>query len=563
MTTTSYDLLSEPWLPVRMLDGTTQQLSLREVLARAATISGLLGELPTTSVALLRLLLAILHRSVDTTGRPIERWARHWRADELPMAHIGGYLDRYADRFDLLDTTQPFLQVGDLQTAKATRGELLPLIADVPNGAQFFTIRAGRGVTRLSYDQAARWLVHCHAYDPSGIKSGALGDARVKGGKGYPIGTGWAGNIGAVVIEGRDLRETLLLNLVLQSRNGDPVEHQADSAVWERPPLTAAPQATEPALRLPAGPAELLTWPSRRVRLTHDGTAVTGVLISNGDRLSPPDQFLESMTAWRRSAAQEKKLKVSVPVYMPLQHDPARTMWRGLGALLPIGPTSPTDAAPQLPPLVLRWLHRIRDEDEDLLPADYPLRTRAVGVTYGSNNSVIDEVVDDALMVHAVLLGAAGASLRTTALNAVTAADEAGTAVAALAANLRSAAGDSDDRSLSRARQEARETFFFSLDAPYRRWLGALSAGTEPDVALVTWHQVADRVARGQEARLIADSGVAGWRGRAVTRRTGKRHIDTALASQWFRGSLRKALPLAAPPDPEAASTSATEDVTA
>lgn len=563
MTTTSYDLLSKPWLPVRMLDGTPQQLSLREVLAQANTISGLRGELPTVSVALLRLLLAILHRSVDTTGRPIERWARLWRADELPMAHIDGYLDQYTDRFDLLDAAQPFLQVGELSTAKGTGGELLPLIADVPNGAQFFTTRAGRGVTRLSYDQAARWVVHCHAYDPSGIKSGALGDPRVKRGKGYPIGTGWAGNIGAVVVEGRDLRETLLLNLVLQNRNGDPVEHQTDSAVWERPPLIAAPQVTEPALRIPAGPAELLTWPSRRVRLTHDGTAVTGVLISNGDRLAPHDQFLEPMTAWRRSATQEKKLKVSVPVYMPLQHNPARTLWRGLGALLPLGPTSPKDASPQLPPLVLRWLHRIRDEDQDLLPADYPLRTRAVGVTYGSNSSVIDEIVDDALMVHAVLLGAAGASLLTTALNAVTAADEAGTAVASLAVNLRSAAGDSDDGSLARARDEAREAFFFSLDAPYRRWLAALSAGSDPGVALVTWHQVVDRAARSQEARLIADSGVAGWRGRAVQSRTGKRHIDTALASQWFRGSLRKALPLAAPLAPEPAPAPVTEDVTA
>jgi CRISPR system Cascade subunit CasA len=549
VTRTSFDLVSEPWIPVRWLDGRPDELSLRDVLARSSEIGGLRGELPTTTVAVLRLLLAVLHRGLDPTGRPIDRWARRWRADTLPMDEIDAYLERYHDRFDLLHAERPFLQVADLQTAKGTSGDLLPLIADVPNGAQFFTTRAGRGVARLDYDEAARWVLHCHAYDPSGIKSGALGDPRVKGGKGYPIGTGWVGTIGSVFVEGRTLRETLLLNLVLQRRNGDPVQPSTDSAVWEGDPLASAPQALAPAVHLPKGPAELLTWPSRRIRLAHDGNAVTGALISNGDRLEPRDQFLEAMTAWRRSTAQENKLKSAVPVYMPRQHDPARSVWRGLGTLLPASPTtSAADGQPSLPPLVLQWLFRIQGEDEDLLPANYPLRTRAVGVTYGSNNSVIDEIFDDALMVNVVLLGEAGQSLRNTAINAVSAADETATAVAGFAANLQAARGNSDDESLSRARQTARERFFFSVDALYRSWLSTLTAIEDAATALVDWHVELKRAARAQEAQLLDDEGDAAWRGRDVRDRTGKTmRLDTARASLFFEGSLRKALPLAFP----------------
>lgn len=547
MTTTSYDLVTEPWIPVRMLDGSPEHLSLHDVLVRAPEVSNLRGELPTTTVAILRLLLAVLHRSLNPTGRPVDRWARCWRAAALPVDEIDAYFDRYRDRFDLLDAKQPFLQVADLRTAKGAVGDLLPLIADVPNGAQFFTTRAGRGVERLDYDEAARWLLHCHAYDPSGIKSGAVGDERVKGGKGYPIGTGWVGNIGALVVEGRNLRETLLLNLVLEQRNGDPVEPATDRAVWEGAPLTAAPQAALPAVHLPHGEAELLTWPSRRVRLTHDGAAVTGVLISNGDRLEPRDQFLEAMTTWRRSTAQEKKLKVSVPVYMPRQHDPARSMWRGLESLLPMdSASSNADAAPHLPSLVLQWVSRIRDDDDELLPPDYPLRTRAVGVSYGSNNSVIDEIVDDALMLHAVLLGASGRSLRTTAVNAVRVADETATAVASLAANLQAARGNSDADSLSRARQTAREGFYFAVDAKYRHWLSTLTTAIEPTRALIAWHTDCAQVARAAASQLMTDHGDAAWRGRKVTDRAGKpMHLDTARASLWFEGSMRKALPLA------------------
>lgn len=547
MSQLAFDLRARPWIPVRGLDGGTAELSLRDALARAHECTSLGGELATTSVALLRLLLAVLHRALGTADQPEQDWAQLWREPTLPLADIDGYLDTFADRFDLLSPDRPFLQVADLRTAGGMT-DLLPLIADVPNGRQFFTTRAGRGTASLGFSEAARWLVHCQAYDPSGIKSGAVADRRVKNGKGYPIGVGWAGAIGAVVVEGRTLRETLLLNLVGRALNGDRLADTGpDTAVWERPPLSAAAQARGG----PGGPADVYTWPSRRIRLMPAGERIVGVLICNGDPLAPQNQFVEPMTAWRRSPTQEKKLKTSVPIYMPRGHDPARSLWRGLAALLPQGVARPAEGAPSLPPTVLRWIAQLRDANA--LPADLVVRTRAVGLAYGSQNAVVAELVDDELLLHAVLLGEQGQALRAAALAAVTAAEGAANAVGWLADNLAAAAGGDG----AGQRVEAQEMFYFALDAGFRRWLAGLRTDTAPLEAQRAWETFVYGQARAEERQLLAAAGPGAWVGRIVQSRAGGRRVDAAVASLWFRAALRTALPLvavppaSAPPQPE------------
>ena len=93
---------------------------------------------------------------------------------------------------------------------------------------------------RLSFAEAARWVVHAHAYDTSGIKTGAVGDPRVKGGKVYPLGVAWAGTLGGVFVEGENLRETLLLNLVAFDTDNLRIDPDEDRPAWRRPP--ARPQ---------------------------------------------------------------------------------------------------------------------------------------------------------------------------------------------------------------------------------------------------------------------------------------------------------------------------------
>lgn len=532
----SFDLLGEPWIPVILLSGDLQELSIREVLLRAPEIRAITGDLPTTVFALHRLLLAILYRALPTED-PRSDWQELWAGGSLPDG-VQRYLDEYADRFDLLHPERPFGQVADLRTAGDGVSGLEKLVADVPNGEQYFTTRAGAGLASLSFAEAARWVVHAQAFDPSGIKSGALGDDRVKGGKGYPIGTAWAGSLGGLLIEGDNLRETLVLNLCLgsQGRYNQPWSEGDDRPVWEREPLGAAEE--DPGAmtgpfdgRPPTGPADVLSWPSRRIRLVHDGTRVTGVILANGDKLGPQDRFSsEPMTGWRRSDPQAKKYGLPV-VWMPREHDPSRSLWRGIGALLPHAAGIGTaDRDRFRPAATLEW---IRGMVGDSLDENYLIRTRAIGMVYGSQSAVVEDVVDDSLVMHAALLDSA--ELQTFALDAVQAADAAVAALGDLAKNLAVAAGGTGEGQ----RLRAREAGFDALDGVFRGWLRSLVVGARRDQVMSDWYGSARVKIQDLADRLISSAGPAAWSGREQ----GSTRINVGSADRWYRTALNRALP--------------------
>ncbi len=523
MTTTSFNLCDEPWIRVRDETG-VREVTLRGALVDAHRITALAGEVPTQDVAILRLLLAVLYRVVDDEdGYPEDVWRDLWEAPTLPAQRIAAYLDNWRHRFDLLDASAPFFQVAGL-TASRTSG-LHKLIADVPDGYPYFTTRAGAELESLSLGEAARWLVHAQAYDPSGIKTGAVGDPRTKGGKGYPIGTGWAGKCGLVLLEGDTLKDTLLLNLVLGMRESDD---DPDLPVWERPPLGPAKERghTEP-----LGPADLYTWPARRVLLHVERGRVVDVQLSNGDRLDPQNrQAVEPMSAWRRSANQEKKLGGTV--YMPRTHDPARALWRGLAGLLVQEPEGGAvrDVVESLAPRTLTWLAEL--EREGAVDADMRVRLRGVGITYGTQSASVESVFDDALVLS--VAAATIPEVRAAALVAAEIGEKAALECGWLGANLAVAAGRMPDG----PRDKERAWAFHAVGLEYGRWLSGLDATTDLEAALARWRAEVDAVVAPRGESLVHAAGEV-----AVIGRRGPRGwMDAAVAYRLFRRALTKTL---------------------
>lgn len=178
--TRTFNVIDEPVLPAVWLDGTSADISIRQALIDAHRIAAIEGEPASMTFALHRLLLAIVYRALPVE-RPRQEWRELWDAPELPAEDLNSYLDDWYQRFDLLDPAQPWLQVAGLHTTRSEFSELEKLIPDIPNGEQFFTVRAGLAARSISLAEAARYLIHAQAFDPSGIKSGAVGDPRVKG----------------------------------------------------------------------------------------------------------------------------------------------------------------------------------------------------------------------------------------------------------------------------------------------------------------------------------------------------------------------------------------------
>ncbi|MFI5758141.1 type I-E CRISPR-associated protein Cse1/CasA [Streptomyces sp. NPDC051569] len=534
----SFDLTERPWLPIQRRDGTVAELSLREVFTQAADVRRLVGDLPTQEFALLRLLLAIAHDALDGP-RDSEHWGELW-ADEECFAPVGGYLHGHRGRFDLLHPTAPFFQVAGLRTARDEVFSLNRIVADVPNGEPFFSSRMPT-VSRLGFAEAARWIVHAHAFDTSGIKSGVDGDERVKGGKVYPLGVGWAGTLGGVFAEGRTLRETLLLNLV-GADTATMRFSEDDRPAWDRE--HCGPGASEP--RRPSGVKDLYTWQTRRLRLHFDAEGAHGVVLGYGDPLTAHNMNAsEPMTGWRRSQAQEKK-RGEARVYLPREHDPARSAWRGLASLIATRAetTQGAEAAPYLRPGILEWIARLVTEGE--LPRGFLIRARVIGAAYGTQQSVVDEIVDDRLAMDVVLLHERDRVYAQEAMDAVRDAEDAVTALGDLATDLARAAGAETEG----PRATARDLGFAALDGPYRTWLLELTEAGDAFEQRGVWQRDVYRIIARLGDRLMADAGDAAWEGRVLASKKGTLWLNSGLADKWFRGRLRKALsdPFSAPP---------------
>lgn len=531
----SYNLIDEPWIRVRALDGAVEEWSLRRVLADASKLRGLAGELPTQDAAILRLLLSIplgATRPDDlrSDDESLDLWADWWDRGSLPMDVIDPYLDAVRPRFDLLDPDAPFFQVADLTTARGQRSGLWKLIADVPAGHPFFTTRAGVQLETLSLGEAARWVVNCQAFDHSGNKSGAVGDARVKDGKGGTFGyPAWAGNLGLVIAEGRNLFETILFNTPWA------MSGPTDLPVWERPPLGPGVETPE---HVPQGPADLFTWQSRRLRLYTEGGRVVDVLIANGDKLTPQNRFAqEAMSAWRYSKEQSKG---GGRVYMPVLHDPGRRIWQGLGALLP-------SRVENRPAPVIEWLAKLKNEG--LMAPDRLVDLRIVGLGYGKQNSFVVGAIDDRMTAAVAAL--TDPILVEAAVDAADRASRGVVALANLAGNLDEAAGrdsgarKADDRG-GGAREGALEVGYSLLDAPYRAWLRRLVDPERVAEQQTDWDAQAAALLKRAGEDLLRDAGPAAIVGRPVKQR-GKAPLDAGQAGIRFRSALAKAFPFLQP----------------
>ncbi|WP_051877130.1 type I-E CRISPR-associated protein Cse1/CasA [Streptomyces natalensis] len=544
-----FNLVDDDWLPVVFTDGSPGELSLREVLVRAHEVRSLALDVPSQVPPVVRLLLAVAHRAL--AGPTDEKqWRTWWDEAAFNETVINSYLDEYRSRFGLFDAQAPFMQGGGLQALNGktkTAALLVPHVASGNNVPLFSAERDARP-DALSPAQAARWLLHAHAWDTAAIKTGAVGDKKAKAGKttGNPVGA--LGQLGVIMPMGPTLWHTLMCNLL-------PTEAAAggDLPVWERPPLTG-----QWAERMPKGRLELYTWPARRIRLIPEpdaglpgGVAVRKVVVCGGDRIAlTTGQELrgwmssEPHSAWKRSENLERKRKFPL-VYWPVRHRVERQLWRGLAPLLARAELPSTAAGKDAPtlrgPAVLAQLGT-RERLSAL--KGMPLRVLAVGFEYGNQSAVIDEAYGDELPLPIAVLSAQDDDWRNAVLDAVAAAEGAVRALAYLAENLAVASGcrPSEEGLLAGHRERARETAYAELDAPFRRWLALLADDADPDEALDRWAHEVQQIIRSQARELLASTSPAAFHGQASGAGDDAQVMDAFLAEIFFHRALHKAL---------------------
>lgn len=443
----TFSLLNEPWIQCRTVSNETVLVGIRQVFDGSCAIREIRGDSPTQDFAVLRVLLAIFwraHGSAVDFGRDPDFEFEEWFIDAFEAAATNStddvvltYLENYVHRFDLLSPTEPFMQVADLHTNSGRHDTIRRIVPEAEG--DFFTMRSGAGTQSLSFAEAARWLIHTQAYDYSGIKSGAVGDLRVKSGRGYPIGPGWSGMIGGTIVHGTNLRQTLVLNTVREAITATRGRDD-DHPVWEREPDTATQRELPTAKGItPHGPADLATWQSRRMRLFTEGDRVTGVLVSNGDQIpeAGANVMADPMTPYRFS---KNKSKTNYDVYYPRRHESPQTAWRALEPLICLaGDTElPRKEKSSKRPTTLTSLAHLRHSNPEL-PALVDIQL--VSVSYGSQAAVITGTANATLEIYLDILNESETQTRIQVLDAVRDTQEACIALGAFAGQLKVAAG--------------------------------------------------------------------------------------------------------------------------
>lgn len=106
----SFNLLTEPWLPVVGLDANKKFLSLHDFLRTAHELERFDFPLPGLETAVLRFLVAMVHIvGAPANKQEWEAWLMRGKFDD---AFING-LRKYEDKLDLFSPTEPFMQVVD------------------------------------------------------------------------------------------------------------------------------------------------------------------------------------------------------------------------------------------------------------------------------------------------------------------------------------------------------------------------------------------------------------------------------------------------------------------
>lgn len=347
MNTSAYNLIDEPWIPVRWVAGARSgsdgdlpdRVGLRQLLLRSADIAALAVAEPPAHSALLRIVYALTARvtGLDEAGPGDwgERRLDVLECGRLPVEGIEEYFDRYRHRFYLFDAQggRPWMQ--DPRLAEQCDGSntagVNKLIMTRPAGNNHAWFRHGNdAVPDLpSTADAVLHLLIWHYYGPSGRCSAReVGGVKSASATAGPLRTALSYHP-----EGATFFHTLLAGLIAPAGS---VRREEDQCPWEWEELPD-PAAPPPA---PRGLCARLTACSQHALLLmpdDDGSWVRDAYITwayRSGRIQRDDAYV----IWQVSQQNNR---------YPRPADAGRALWRDLDALLLEHP--PGTAQPRQP----------------------------------------------------------------------------------------------------------------------------------------------------------------------------------------------------------------------
>ena len=355
----AFNLLDEPWIPVRRPDGRLDEVGLLTLFRQSRDIEGLAETSPPSLVALHRLLLAVTHRAL-TNG--VGRWVTddrvRWYNEGLPITALVNYLEHWRERFWLFHPTHPFMQVAALAESVETRDRIKPWTnislghASGDNPA-IFDHSVGTAISPIAAAEATRHLLGFLQFVPGGLVQ-VLRTAD----NGGPLA-----NSAAVLATGRNFSETMVLGL-------HPWKHDAsDAPSWECPRPEITTLCALPTLA--KGPNDRYTRQTRAVLFRNevsDEAMVRALWLAEGIALAKDGIEPDPASAQLVSDGKSR----------PVRFTEGRAFWRDLPALLP-APDSGARAS--ISPACMTWAYNVIANLNEAEPA---IAFQVAGVSSGA-----------------------------------------------------------------------------------------------------------------------------------------------------------------------------------
>ena len=246
--TPSFNLWTDPWIPLEKGNGGIETVGIQQVLLQAAEYRAIYDPSPLVVVGIQRLLVAILQFALMPEKNGDLK--KLWRAGRFPREALAKFGQSYAHRFNLFSEKEPFLQSADLPLAMGKNTKPVAYLApEVPAGTAITHYRHGVEDEQVFCPAcAARGLMTIPAFSTSGgagIKPSINGVPPIY-----------------ILPGGGSLFESLTASLICPEWQPQIASRKKDDVWWVRKPVVGKGVEVRE-----VGYLHSLTFPARRIRL--------------------------------------------------------------------------------------------------------------------------------------------------------------------------------------------------------------------------------------------------------------------------------------------------------
>ena len=425
-----YNLLEESWIPViEAKNSESKKVSLIEIFENAEKYRDIATDTKTQDFAITRLLLAILQTvfsRFDYQGNPHigieldekfrqvhdvdedyideytdslkETWENLWESKKFPKI-VSDYLNVWKDHFCFLDDKYPFYQVRKEDIGEKNINKKNPssisgkninrMISESGNKVALFSPKSDANSNKeiLKEDEALRWLLTFQGYS-------GLSDKVIFGKDKYdvPNSKGWLFDIGGIYLSGKNLFDTLLLNLILPNPDENFIG-KIERPCWEYDSSEIIRNYLSN--KNPDNLSELYTNWSRAIYVDpkKDFTEAFYFDIVKIPEINHLDAFLEAMTLWKIDASGPDKDK-----FKPRKHTFGESLWRSFGLISNLDETSESKTKV---PGIIKFNNNLKETI-----GEYEIVIKSISMKDDGNATSwvpVDEIYDDMAIKEMVL----------------------------------------------------------------------------------------------------------------------------------------------------------------